>query len=162
MPAPPAIYREEQRLGWWQLAQFGVGYMVCVAIWCALKKTEMHASSWVAIGFVLIVGLAAATLMKMTTQVTPACIDVRLGWFPFLWRAINPASVLVVEVVSVRPIRDYGGWGNRLGRDGERAILARGDRGVRIHLAGGGRLLIGSQRPEELARAIDSLITRVA
>ena len=60
-----------------------------------------------------------------------------------------------LEVVSYRPLADYGGWGIRSGRDGERVLNARGNRGVRLDLADGSRLLIGSQRPEALALALE-------
>ncbi len=57
--------------------------------------------------------------------------------------------------MTYRPIADYGFWGIRAGRDGERALIARGNRGVRLELTDGTRLLIGSQRPEALAAALD-------
>ena len=57
--------------------------------------------------------------------------------------------------MTFRPIADYGFWGVRSGRDGTRALIARGNRGVRLELADGSFLLIGSQRPEALARAIE-------
>ncbi len=41
------------------------------------------------------------------------------------------------------------------GRDGERALIARGNRGVRLELIDGSKLLIGSQRPEALAMALE-------
>ncbi len=53
------------------------------------------------------------------------------------------------------PIADYGFWGIRSGRDDTRALIARGNRGVRLELADGSFLLIGSQRSEALARAIE-------
>ena len=64
-------------------------------------------------------------------------------------------TIRSIEVVTYRPIADYGFWGIRTGRDGERALIARGNRGVRLELADGTRLLIGSQRPEALAAAMD-------
>ena len=62
---------------------------------------------------------------------------------------------LPLEVVTYRPIADYGFWGIRSGRDGERALIARGNRGVRLELNDGTKLLIGSQRPEALALALE-------
>ena len=59
---------------------------------------------------------------------------------------------------SYRPLADYGGWGVRTGRDGERVLNARGNRGVRLDLSDGTRLLVGSQRPEALAVAIERAI----
>ncbi len=57
------------------------------------------------------------------------------------------------EVLTYSPIKDYGGWGIRYGRGGK-AYNVRGNRGVQLQLANGQRLLIGSQRPEELSNAL--------
>ena len=66
---------------------------------------------------------------------------------------------LVRSVVEVyRPVLDYGGWGIRRGRDGERVLNARGDRGVRLHHFDGSKILIGSQRAEELALAVEGAL----
>jgi hypothetical protein len=69
--------------------------------------------------------------------------------------AVPVSQIRAVEIVTYRPIRDVGGWGVRTGPEGERVLCARGNRGVRLHLADGTRLLIGSQTPEDLARMID-------
>ena len=47
---------------------------------------------------------------------------------------------------------DYGGWGIRKGRDGKRVFNARGNRGVRLELSDGTRLLIGSRARKNLPR----------
>jgi hypothetical protein len=60
--------------------------------------------------------------------------------------------------VNYRPIADYGFWGVRAGRDGERAFIARGNRGVRLELIDGTKILIGSQRPEALASVLDGAL----
>ena len=57
-----------------------------------------------------------------------------------------------VQRRQYRPIIDYGGWGIRTGRDGERVLNARGNRGVRLELADGSRLLIGSHAVKNLPR----------
>lgn len=57
---------------------------------------------------------------------------------------------------TYRPISEYGGWGIRFGRSG-RAFNMSGNRGVQLVLKSGRRVLIGSQRPEELAAAIHRL-----
>jgi hypothetical protein len=99
---------------------------------------------------VLIVGF-----LRMTTEVTATHGRVWFGWVPTYRRVFAIADVQRLEVISYRPIADYGGWGIRWGRDGERVLSARGDRGVRLDLADGTRLLIGSQRPEVLASALE-------
>jgi hypothetical protein len=49
--------------------------------------------------------------------------------------------------------RDYGGYGFRSARGGK-AYVASGGRGVRVTLAGGEKLVVGSERPDELARML--------
>jgi hypothetical protein len=57
------------------------------------------------------------------------------------------------EARTYRPLLEYGGWGVRCGRRGK-AYNFRGNRGVQLEFTDGRRLLIGSQRSEELAVAI--------
>ena len=54
------------------------------------------------------------------------------------------------------PIRDCGGWGVRHYKSGK-AYNVSGNRGVVLEFLDGRPILIGSQRPEELAKAIASL-----
>jgi len=76
-------------------------------------------------------------------------------FFPFHWyfRRISAETLAKYEVQTYRPIRDYGGWGIRYGRGGK-AYNVSGDRGVMLELSDGSRLLVGSQKPEDLAAAI--------
>jgi hypothetical protein len=99
---------------------------------------------------VLIVGL-----LRMTTEVCPTDLRVWFGWVPTYRRIVPISSIQKIEVVTYRPLADYGGWGIRLGRDGVRVLNARGNLGVRIDLVDGTKLLIGSQLPEDLARALE-------
>ncbi len=99
--------------------------------------------------------LLAVFLLQMTTEVTATEVRVWFGWLPIYRRAVSITNIRRYQVVQYRPILDYGGWGIRAGRDGERVLSARGNRGVRVELADGFNLLIGSQRPEELAETLE-------
>ncbi len=61
------------------------------------------------------------------------------------------------EAISYRPVRDYGGWGIRCGPKGK-AFNVRGNRGVEIVQSDGSRILLGSQRSEELALALNAAL----
>ncbi len=76
-------------------------------------------------------------------------------FFPFHWsfHRISAESLAKYEVQTYRPIRDYGGWGIRYGRGGK-AYNVSGNRGVMLELSDGQKLLIGSQKPDDLANAI--------
>jgi hypothetical protein len=74
-----------------------------------------------------------------------------------LWRSrrIPLADIQSAETVTFDPERDYGGYGMRSNRQ-ERAYIANGNRGVRLKLAKGSTLVLGSERPEELAGVLRS------
>lgn len=92
-------------------------------------------------------------VMRLETEVREDGVHLRFRglWFPktFAWELIDRA-----EAVEYRPIRQYGGWGIRRGREGW-AWNVYGSRGVRLHLRDGKNFLIGSGESEQLAAAID-------
>ena len=73
--------------------------------------------------------------------------------FPLYRRRIALADIASAEAVTYSPIADYGGWGIK-GPSGNSALNARGNRGVRLTLRDGKRLLIGSQKPGVLVEAL--------
>jgi hypothetical protein len=164
------VYREEQNFDW---RAYALLIAAEVAFWAALFwKVYTHPQPAVilnhhglelAIAIAICVGFPVLLLvgfLRMTTEVTPADLRVWFGWIPTYRRMVLVDAVVRVEVVSYRPLADYWGWGIRSGRDGERVLNARGNRGVRIELADGTRLLVGSQRPEELARVLERAMMR--
>jgi hypothetical protein len=65
-------------------------------------------------------------------------------------RRIPLSDIRFAEVIEFDALRDYRGYGIRSGRAGK-AWIANGNRGVRLRLANNETLVVGSQRPEELA-----------
>ena len=93
-------------------------------------------------------------LLRLRTTLTDRDLVVTFGaLFPLYRRRIARADVVSFEAVTYSPIADYGGWGIK-GMPGNSALNARGNRGVRLTLRDGKRLLIGSQKPDELAAAL--------
>lgn len=94
---------------------------------------------------------------RMVVTVSPDEILIR--WIPLWTRRVPISSIRSCEARTYRPIREYLGWGIRLGPSG-RAYNVSGNEGVQLVLEGGERLLIGSRRMGELAEAIESLRSR--
>ena len=148
------VFREEQYFDWRVYALIALGSAL----------TGLGVLQGRALSIELLLGLIAGVslvmvivffLFQMTTEVIPTHLGVWFGWVPTYRRIVPIASIRKIEVVTFRPIVDYGCWGIRSGRDGERVLIARGNRGVRLELTDGSRLLIGSQRPEALATALE-------
>lgn len=91
--------------------------------------------------------------MSLTTEVQPG--EVRVRFWPFHLRPVKIPLHLVrdYELVTYNPISDYGGWGIRWSWKG-RAYNVSGNKGVQLHFYNKKPLLIGSQRAQELFRAI--------
>ncbi|WP_337173608.1 hypothetical protein [Paludisphaera sp.] len=159
-----AVFREEQYFDWRVYALIAALECLCgLAMLCWTHRADLpdlasHATSpRFAAGVGLGLGvpfLLIVSVLHMTTEAAGDVATVWYGWIPIYRRTIALADVKRCEVVRYRPIVDHGGWGVRRLADGERAFTARGDRGVRVILADGTRLLIGSQRPEDLAAVL--------
>jgi hypothetical protein len=150
-----AVFREEQYFDWRVYALVAsLGVLTVLGLLHGRDRSfELVLGLVVGIGLVMFL---VVFLLYMTTEVTPTDVRVWFGWVSAYRRIVPIGAVRRIEVVTFRPIADYGFWGIRSGRAGERALIARGNRGVRLELADGSVLLIGSQRPEALATALES------
>jgi hypothetical protein len=100
------------------------------------------------------IGLPALFLFcRLVIEVRDDGIYIRFSPFHLSFRRIGFEELKEYEVRTYRPIREYGGWGIRSGSNGM-AYNVSGNRGVQLVLTNGRRLLLGSQRPEELWQAI--------
>lgn len=160
LPPATALFREEQFFDWRVYAMIAVVEGLTAMGLLHQEVWSRELLTGVVIGMLLLLWLAAVVL-RMTTEVTPTDVCVWFGWVPIYRRIIPVVDIRRVEPASFRPIADYGFWGVRSGRDGERAMIARGGRGVRLELADGSLLVIGSQRTEELALAIQAAMRPV-
>ena len=72
-----------------------------------------------------------------------------------LWRSrrVPLDCIQSVETITHDIARDYGGYGIRTTREGK-AYVAGGGRGVRVTLTTGEKLVVGSERPDELVAAL--------
>jgi hypothetical protein len=72
-----------------------------------------------------------------------------------LWRLrrVPLDHIQAVETITHDIARDYGGYGFRSIRGGK-AYVAGGGRGVRVTLTEGEKLVVGSERPEELVSVL--------
>jgi len=150
--APP-LFVETQRF----LARpLGLALLLGVAafaVWAVTSFGTPRPREWVP----LIVGVGLILLfhvLELTVTVRPSEIDIRFR--PLTRRRIPHAAVSSCEARTYRPLREYGGWGVRRGWKGGWAYNVRGNRGVQLVLEDGSSILVGSQRADELAAAIQS------
>ncbi len=157
------LYREVQhfRTLWLWLIILPISF---VAIWGMIQQLIMGepfgtnpAPDIALIVIVILIGLGlpyALYKINLKTEVRSDGIYYRFFPFHLSFRRIGLEDIARYEAVTYSPLKEYGGWGIRYGRNGK-AYNVSGNRGVQLELSDGQRLLLGSQRPEEFAIAID-------
>ena len=142
-------FREEQKFEWF----WTVVWLVPVAMIGYGLYQEVISSIllWPA----LVVTVVVAVWINRLKLITEGRSDVLWIHFVLLWpeRSIAWNEIQRAEAITYRPVKDFGGWGVRWAARGV-VYNARGKRGVRMVLVSGERVLVGSQRAEDLARAI--------
>ena len=90
--------------------------------------------------------------LKLIIEVNAAGIHIR--FYPLTSRTIRFEDITSCKARAYNPIREYGGWGIRIGRNGK-AYNVYGNTGVQLEFADALPLLIGSQQAEDLADIIN-------
>lgn len=115
--------------------------------------------TWVTV-ILILVWLAQFLLMfysRLETVIDPEGIRIKLRPFVNNWKSYPWTLINDYEVRKYRAIGEFGGWGVRVGRNG-RAFNISGDMGLEITLDDGRKVLIGTQRPDEVARIVGSFM----
>ena len=155
-------YREKQRFGQWWVWLLVVG-VAGLGWWLLIEQLVLGRPlgdeplpdwgawlMWALIGVGLPAFFGSLTLF---TEVTPDRLTLR--YRPMRKRTILLADIQEVTVRTYSPMKEYGGWGIKGWSVRNVAYNVSGDRGVQLVLADDRKVLVGSKRPEELARAIE-------
>jgi hypothetical protein len=148
-----AEFREVQRFRQKWLWALMVGVLVAEvgALVAVVRAGADAAIPGVVFGGLVALGvLALLWFARMETEVRDDALYVRFFPFHRAPRRYAWADIARCEARTYRPLAEYGGWGLRMG-----AYNVSGDRGAQLRFRDGEALLIGSQRADELAAAIN-------
>ena len=162
-------YRETIRAPLWlQLLLLGLagGAVASLAICREASRSADPALVW-GIGLLAALTLLVTLALAMLFGRLSLCAEhdrlvVRFGYLPLLHKEIAFEDIIGAKAVRYKPIRHFGGWGVRRGRyQGIRTAIysLRGSKGVLLtlrepvdtHLLTTDHIIVGSQRPLELA-----------
>ncbi len=161
---PDILYSEKQKFTQVWLI-FILIIPVAIAIWGIVQQVIMGVPFGnnpapdlaLVLIFVFMAALAMLFLsMNLQTSIDKTGISYR--FFPFHTKSklIKWTEVDKVYVRKYKPIAEYGGWGIRFGKNGK-ALNTSGNKGMQIEFRNGKKLLIGTQRPEELQKVLFQL-----
>lgn len=132
----------------------------CFAITVAILKSpdkSLGAILGMAGGIVLTIGLVALfVVLRLETEVRSDGLYVRYFPFHLEYKKISLDDLNEYCARRYSPLWEYGGWGIKYGKGGK-AYNVSGDWGLQLVFRNGKRLLIGSQKADELEGAIRSI-----
>ncbi len=162
------IYREEQRFGLWLrwLIVASMALAVPFSIFSLTKiPSEQGSPDILPILTLIIAGIfvpiAIAVLfllLKLETEVRLDGLYIRFFPAHIHFKRFGLEDLSEYYAREYKPIREYGGWGIRCSLKKGRAYNVSGNQGVQLVFINGKRLLIGSQRADELEVAIRSIM----
>ena len=110
------------------------------------------------IGLVPVGAIVLVALLKLETKVSKEAFQYRMWPLQHKFRELKPGDITQWEVKKYNPVRDYGGWGIRVGFGKKgMAINVSGNQGAYFELKNGKKILIGTRRPEELRSALNRM-----
>ncbi|MBP7496901.1 MAG: hypothetical protein KA792_04470 [Bacteroidales bacterium] len=96
--------------------------------------------------------------VRLETQIRRDGIYVRFFPFHIKYKFYNWESLSKVYIRQYSAIKEYGGWGLRIGffRKGK-ALNVSGNKGLQLEFTNKKRLLIGTNKPDELTSILSNL-----
>lgn len=98
------------------------------------------------------------TRLQLETRITKEGIHVRFFPFHLSFKYYPWDDILKSYVRQYSPIWEYGGWGLRLGFFGKgSAFNVSGNMGLQLEFKNSKKLLIGTQKPDEVSQVLNKL-----
>ena len=139
---------------------FIIWIFVLVKTMSSTEKTDSESAIAVILAGLIMAGLTFLLFkVKLETGIRKEGIYYRFFPFHFRKKLISKAEIRSFEVRQYKPITEYGGWGIRPGIRGRgRAYNVSGNMGLQLYLTNGKKLLIGTQKPSEIGKAMEAMM----
>jgi len=156
-------FTERQRLiTWWLLAiLLGTVGLFTRGLWVQFVRGQPWGSNPASDAILILMWLLAVAtlvfflLLELRTRIDREGIHIRMFPLHLKERSWSFDQLRSIEARRYSPLREYGGWGIRIGPNGW-AYNARGSEGIQLVDRFGNRILIGTQDPEGFMAAVES------
>ncbi|MBT33972.1 MAG: hypothetical protein CMO01_30280 [Thalassobius sp.] len=108
--------------------------------------------------FLITIGITLIIFFsRLDTQVNKTGIHYRFKPYFNKWKVIKWLDVRSVKIKKYNAISEFGGFGIRINFSGNKAFNTSGNTGLDITLKNNKKILIGTQKPDELENIIERL-----
>lgn len=153
-------FKEEQRFSqWWLwLILIGAGFPTLRPLFKLLVSSEgvtdeFNRSPGAIISALIFLSIVVLFyFMRLNTLINQEGIQVK--FFPFVTRKVNWNEVKTARVIKYGFV---GGWGIRIGTAYGTVYSTKGNMGLAVELTSGKKLLVGTQRAQELEASLSKI-----
>jgi hypothetical protein len=149
-----ALFTERQKLNqWWiWLIMMGINAVfICIILMQYLNTQQINIGMVAGLGINNIMTVLMFSILRLDTEITDEGINVRFFPFHLSFIKIEWGKITKSYVREYRPLKEYGGWGIKYGYSGQgKAYSVSCNKGIQLVLADGSRLLIGTNKAEEV------------
>ena len=158
------IFKEEQRFTQiWLIVILAFSAITPIAIITKeyLKEnTKMTSNEFYLTLVVILISVLLIFIFKLTTRIDEKGIHYQFFPFHFSMKLIPWNEIKVIKVRNYDAIGEYGGWGIKGGifwnKKKGKAVNISGDIGIQLILKNEEKLLIGTQKKEEVQRVLET------
>ena len=144
------LFEENQKFTQWWLWFLLVSFLIMSFVPFVANEIKIN---YVLIGFML---PFIFYLFELRVKVSNKGLHYKFFPFHFKFHTINIEDIEKIEALQYKPLAEYGGWGIKYGFKGK-AYNVIGNKGVKIFLKNGLNIMFGSQKHNELAKALKSV-----
>jgi hypothetical protein len=155
------IFKEEQKFNKWVLWLISIG-LSAIPIWGIYKQIitggkfgnkPMSNSGLIFFAIFIFTLIALLWIMKLETEIDKT--EIRMKFIPFIKRKINWKDVKYAKTINYGFV---GGWGIRIWTRYGTVYNTKGNKGLAIELKNGKKLVIGTQKEDEMNEVINNNI----
>ena len=147
-------FKETQRFTQWWLWLILIGTWGSM-IYAFVQEPPKTSAPYLVTGFIAFGLPILFWQMRLITRLTDEGIYVRFIPFHLKEQFYPWDSIESAQVRTYSPLREYGGWGIKYGFNGQGKVYnVSGNQGLQLIFKSGEKLLIGTQKPDEIQAAV--------
>jgi hypothetical protein len=147
-------------LGWRGGGRLRGGPTLALAVVVALPLVwvALAGFAWV---WLLALALGALLALTLSARVTVDTSGLRVSSAGLSWSRVPLERVASAGTTTVSPLREFGGWGWRIGVDGRRGYVTRAGAALVVHRIGEPDVVVTVDDADEAAAVLNTLAARV-
>jgi hypothetical protein len=157
--APRVRLVDGERATWIGRVSSPVAFIIAVPLVVLSVIMVVLAQAWVMLAIAVAVMLLVVTLSSFVIRVDRAGVTIRstLGWPRY---RIPLDEVVRADVTQVSPLKDFGGWGWRVGREGRVGVVLRKGESLLVERTGGRSIVVTVDGASTAAGLLNALADR--